>query len=201
MRKGLVTGDLFVRIHAALSVREDVRCEVKVVLKALGRCIEDTEVSSGYYEQYRQFTFYLKGKEPFVLVELVLPYETPLTEDIVLLSLCRMALERIYEFVKQVVRQEEEKWTVCSIALGLRFCGLHGCLFSRLLFLRGFLLHRHFLDGMRIPFSCSLGCSEGVSFVSSAGFSSACFSSVFSTGASSLAISGSVTASCTSTVS
>ena len=148
VRKGLVTGDLFVRIHAALSVREDVRCEVKVVLKALGRCIEDTEVSSGYYEQYRQFTFYLKGKEPFVLVELVLPYETPLTEDIVLLSLCRMALERIYEFVKQVVRQEEEKWTVCSIALGLRFCGLHGCLFSGLFFLRGFLLHRRFFDGM-----------------------------------------------------
>ena len=47
VRKGLVTGDLFVRIHAALSVRKDVRCEVKGVLKALGRCIEDTEVSSG----------------------------------------------------------------------------------------------------------------------------------------------------------
>lgn len=125
-----------------------------MVLKSLGVNIEDVVVSPSYCGSYNKYAFYLKTRNrSFLFGEIMTPYVCSFSEDIILLTLCRMTFERIYEFVKPIERTDEVKSCyVCStnseVGFGSRFLGRSG-------FLGGFFVR---LSRRRNCFRRSSGC-------------------------------------------
>ena len=124
------------------------------MLKSLGVTIEDVVVSPSYCGSYNKYAFYLKTRNrSFLFGEIMTPYVCSFSEDIILLTLCRMTFERIYEFVKPIERTDEVKsCRVCSrnrgVGFGSRFLGRNG-------FLGGFFVR---LSRRRNCFRGSSGC-------------------------------------------